>query len=83
MIKMMAKGTKNGSEVTVLVFGLSYRNIDLLQKGRPIRVRGEDINMPGVEVCIFAGEDERTMMAEMDKFIGPDTRVNISPKLKD
>lgn len=50
-----------------LVIGLSRRNLELLQSGKPIRFNLSDLNLPAGEVVIFFGETEQAMMEELTK----------------
>lgn len=63
-------------------FGLSERNIYRLRKGEPIVI---DLGLMGGtgEVLIFYGKTEQDMGRLLAEFIGPDTKVNIDPKLAD
>lgn len=83
MLKMVASGTQNGKPVTVIVLGLSYRNLEELKKGRPIKVKSEDVHAPGYEILIFSGETEQSMGREMSELIGLNTKVHIDPRLAD
>lgn len=51
-------------------FGLSARNLELLQKGMPIFAEFE-----GIEFMIFYGKTEEEMVTMMKEFIGPKTEV--------
>ena len=83
MLKMYANGTRDGKPVRLVVIGLSHRNLDLLREGKPIKIRGDAIGLKkAIEVMIFAGETEQTMMREFSQFIGPDTKLSIDPRLK-
>lgn len=83
MLKMMAHGTRDGKPVTLVFLGLSHGNLDRLREGRPIRVEGAAVGLPGVEIMIFSGETEHTMQREIAQFIGPSTGVHIDPRLRD
>jgi hypothetical protein len=85
MLKMMGKGTNpDGSPVTIVCFGLSYRNLDLLRQGMPIRIKGSACGLSDeFEFVIFADEDERTMQRKVAQHIGPNTKVLIDPRFKD
>lgn len=82
MLKMMAEGKKHGRPVTLVVMGLSHRNLDLLREKRPIIFDGEEINVPGFEFIIFSEVDEETMQEKVKDLIGPNTEVRISPRFK-
>lgn len=80
MIKMSAD-TKDNRKLVML--GLSFINITKLLEGQPIRVRGNDVNVPGIDIVLFAGEDEDTMKTELASLIGPDTIVTDHRKPND
>lgn len=63
-------------------FGLSERNLYRLRKGEPIRI---DLTLMGGtgEVLIFYGRTEQDMGRDLAEFIGPETKVNIDPRLAD
>lgn len=69
---------------TVVVLALSHRNLDRLRadglKGF-IKVNGKDIGVP-VDIMITAGETEASMADALQEFIGPDTKVHVSDRLK-
>jgi hypothetical protein len=87
MLKMFAKGEKNGRPMCLIVLGLSHMNIQKLKEGRPIKFNGADIGISSdIEFMIFAGETEQSMQRELSSFIGPigpETVVHIDPRLKD
>ena len=83
MVKMV--GTQeNGTQVVML--GLSWANLDRLRadglKGF-MNIRGVDIGVP-VDIIITAAETEHEIadLLIREGFVGPDTKVNISDKLK-
>lgn len=53
----------------MVVFGLSFNNLDMLKKGHPIRIGMSELGFEG-EIFIFAAADERTMeeMFENNEF---------------
>jgi hypothetical protein len=63
-------------------FGLSERNLYRLRKGEPIRIDLAQMGSTG-EVLIFYGRTELDMAQDLAEFIGPETKVNIDPKLTD
>jgi hypothetical protein len=88
MLKMVARVTRNGKPVHVVVLGLSSINIAKLKEGQPIRFNGTEVGLASLygedtEVMIFSGDTERSMGRELAEFIGLDTKVSISPKLVD
>jgi hypothetical protein len=83
MIKMVANAKRGNRPLTVVLLGLSHQNLDRLKAGEPITVKGDDVHLPGAEIVIFSGKDERTMQREMQELIGPETDVRIDPRLGD
>lgn len=68
---------------TYLGLGISRENVNRLTAGKPIRV---DLKEMGVSidghVMIYFGETERELQQAVAEFIGPETKVNIDPRLK-
>ena len=58
----------------VIGLGLSKRNVDLLQQGKPIEVNMADLHKEG-HIIIFYGDTEEQMrtMLEYTGIVGPDT----------
>jgi hypothetical protein len=84
MIRMAARGVKNGKSVHVVVLGLSHSNLDRLRDGQPIKFDGAELGLPeGTEIMIFAGETERAMQRDVVDLIGPGTQTKIDPRLQD
>jgi len=88
MLTATGNGERDGKPVTIVVFGLSHMNLKLLKEGKPIKVSGErcgldpSVNAAALEFLIFAGETEQSMQRELAEMVGPDTQVNIDPRLK-
>jgi hypothetical protein len=81
MIKATAKGA-NGRNI--LVLGLSFANLDKLRAAPGddhIRIDGRALGLP-IDVMIFAGETEAHCAETLADGIGPNTKVNISPRSK-
>lgn len=72
----------NKSGVSSYGFGLSERNVELLKEGKPIVIDLAPMGGQG-EILIFYGKTEQAMGRDIAEFIGPDTQVNIDPRLKD
>jgi hypothetical protein len=76
-------GGKDGR--THLGLGISRENVNRMIAGQPIRVRlpemREGLSIDGA-VMIFFGETERELQQAVAEFIGPETVVNIDPRLK-
>ena len=52
----------------ILLLGLSHRNLEALQEGRPIRLTSEShgASIPlGWTILIVAGEDEKSIVADL------------------
>ena len=80
----MIKATATIGDRTLLMVGLSFRNLDKF-RAEPgdtfIRIDGKEMGMP-IDVLIFSGETEAHMQTMMARTIGPDTKVHIDPRLK-
>jgi hypothetical protein len=81
MIKATAKGSDGR---TLLVLGLSFRNLEKF-RAEPgdtfIKIDGKAMGLP-IDVLLFSGETEAHMAETMRGSIGPDTIVHVDPKLK-
>jgi hypothetical protein len=79
MLKMMAAGKdpETRQPVTIVVFGLSHKNLDKLKDGWPIKIDGDELNLPGFKFFIFTGPTEDLMMEEVQDMIGPETEIRI------
>jgi len=81
MLKATAK-SKDGH--TVLVLGLSHKNLDKLRVDGLngfIKVLGTEVGIP-VDIIITASETEASLAEGFKQFIGPETKVHVSDKLK-
>jgi hypothetical protein len=78
MIRLRLAGKTPGT--TQLLFGLTEGNIKKMKQGQPVSMDLTDMGLPGVTIGIFYGRDERAMMAELQEFIGPETKIHIDPK---
>jgi hypothetical protein len=73
----------------LLLLGLSWKNVERLKAGQPIRVSEEtnapkgSLPHPKYEIAIIVGETELEMkqMFEANGLIGPDTKVTVDPRL--
>jgi hypothetical protein len=83
MIKFVFEG-KDGR--IHLGLGISRENVNRLIAGKPILVKlpemREGLSIDG-NIMIHFGETERELQKEVAEFIGPETKVNIDPRLKD
>jgi len=79
MIKATTTGP-NGRKM--LLIGLSFGNLDRFRE-QPgdtfIKIDGSEIGLP-IDVMIFSGETEADLAALVP--VGPETKVNISDRLK-
>ena len=69
---------------TLLVLGLSFRNLDRFrdEAGKTfIKILGEEIGLP-IDIVIFSGETEAHMMDSIKDRIGPETIIHIDPKAR-
>ena len=74
---LKGRGTRDGREV--LIFGLSFENLNRLKEGKPVVIWREEMGIT-YDVIIFAGPTENAM-AEMIR--NPDTiehHMGRSPK---
>lgn len=70
MIKAVAATDKG----PLVLFGLSFGNLDKLRQGMPIEVDMAELGGQG-RVVIFAGHTEAAMAADLAEMIGPETKV--------
>jgi hypothetical protein len=73
----MIKGAAFGPDRQLLLLGLSRLNTERLLDDQPIFVRGAEVHpaFAGLEVILFAGEDEDAMATHLRELIGPNTDV--------
>lgn len=77
MLKALSKGTRKDDptkEVTFIILGLSAENVRRLKAGQPVHVDGRQIEMPDVDVILFAGDTEASMTADLVR-MGVDPNV--------
>ena len=69
---------------TALYVGLSFGNLDRFRE-RPldtfIKIDGKEMGLP-IDIVLFSGRTEPEMAELLAGGIGPDTKVNISPRFK-
>jgi hypothetical protein len=80
---IIARAIGDGTEL--LLLGISRRNIEELQAGRPIRLTTEThgAGIPlGWTIAIIYGETEAAITADLQAMgvIGPDTKVSAQPR---
>ncbi len=69
MIRFTAKKDNGG---TIYVLGLSKRNLELLQEGKPIHVLGADFGLgQDDELVVYYGDSEEQMVHDL-KALGMD-----------
>lgn len=75
--------SETASGKTLLGFGISAGNVERLKKGEPIYFELDEMGIPGVDVTIFYGETEQAMYRELKAAgaFGPETKININPRL--
>lgn len=81
MIKAIAHGA-NGRKT--LVLGLSFGNLDKLRTEAGdtyIRVDGRELGLD-IDIMLISGETEAHIAETLRGGIGPDTKINVSPRLK-
>ena len=80
----MLKATAQLNGRTVLMLGLSFRNLDKF-RAEPgdtfIKIDGTKMNLP-IDVLLFSGETEAHLTKLIEKGMGPDTIIHIDPKLR-
>jgi hypothetical protein len=82
MIKFTAD---QGNGRTLLGIGLSFKNLKKFHDEAGdtyIRINGADMGLP-VDILIFSGVTEQAMARQMADLIGPETQVNIDPRMTD
>lgn len=87
MLIASASSQKGKKKITICVLGLTTANLNKMLAGLPVHVKGD--THPGAlpdgwELMIFHGETEESMrqMFEKHKLIGPDTKLNIDPRME-
>jgi len=46
--------------------GLTKNNVERLQKNRPLIVTGEDVGLGKIDIVIFHGQDEASLLKQMN-----------------
>jgi hypothetical protein len=75
MIKI--KGFNEKLERWFVGFGLSSKNVSLLQRGLPIFVEGRKLNMD-IDFFIFFGDTEKEMLKMLHEYIDTDTEIEFN-----
>lgn len=81
----MIKATIPGKDGRMALYvGLSFGNLDRFRQ-QPldtfIKIDGKEMGLP-VDVVLFSGKTEADLAEFLASGIGPDTKVNISDRLK-
>ena len=82
MIKAVATDPKTGRSLVVL--GLSQRNLDKFRAApldSMIQIDGRALGID-VDIVLFSGPTEAAMAEVLRDMIGPDTKINVDPKLQ-
>jgi len=79
MLKFASTGS-NGK--TIVGFGVSRGNVERLEQGKPMLVHLDEMGLAPYDILIFYGEDEAALHEAVKEFVGPDTKVDIDPRLK-
>lgn len=58
-----------------LLLGLSRKNCEKLLAGQPILIKGEEVQLPGFNVALIAGETEDSILADLEKHLGAKLEV--------
>lgn len=58
-----------------IMLGLSDENIKRLKAGQGIKFNMSELGLKAMDVMIFQGKDEQTMLDQFRSNIGPDTTV--------
>lgn len=80
----MIKFTAQGNQGTTLIgLGLTEANVARLRAGQPMRIHLRDLGFVGViaslEIGIFLGADEETLLAHIRPFMDAQTVVSEVP----
>jgi hypothetical protein len=82
----MMKALLQDGDKTVLLVGLTWGNLDKLREQSLdgfIEINADETGgKPFDRIMIVAGETEAHILDSMSDMIGPDTKMNIDPKLK-
>jgi hypothetical protein len=80
----MIKATAQMNGRTMLILGLSFKNLDKF-RAEPgdtfIKIDGRQMDLP-IDVMIFSGETEAHLANLVQNSVGPMTKVYVDPKLK-
>jgi len=59
----------------LIILGLSDENLRRLKNNEPIRFNLKDLDLQDIDVVIFNGKDENTMLNTFLDQIGPETKL--------
>jgi hypothetical protein len=68
----------------LLIVGLSFANLDRFRaepRDTMIKIDGKELGL-GVDVMIFSGETEAHLADCIQDGVGPNTKIHVSPRLK-
>lgn len=71
--------TRDGKKL--IMFGLTKKNIERLQNDEPIAVPLDQWGITNTRVVIFAGDTEESIVTDLLQLVGPDTKIDIDPRL--
>ena len=66
MLQMKGTGERDGEEMQFIMLGLRKINVQRLQEGQPIVVKGDDLAIE-YDIYIWAGDTEESMAAELER----------------
>jgi hypothetical protein len=65
-----------------LCVGISAENVKRLKDGKPLCVNVAEMGLAvNGSIVVFYGDTEQTLYESIKEFIGPDTKVNIDPRV--
>lgn len=72
----------DGKGKTIVFLGLSQANLDALPHDLPIVVELAGLGLPPMDIVIFAGKDEGSMMEDLIRVgaIREETKLDIDPR---
>jgi hypothetical protein len=67
MIKGVIDGHRKptGEPTKIIILGITEANVHRMREGMPVDVDGRELNMPGIDIVIMFGKDERTIAKEV------------------
>lgn len=77
MIKFKVDAKNNRK---LIGLGITEENVKGLKEGKPIFINGEEVDIPGIDIMVFYGKDEKAIQDSLQNFIGPHTDVRDETK---